>query len=169
MEVKKELKRQIIIEVIALIFVCGVIIYAIFAIDRSNRNKISSLDGMVIVIDDSNFSRLVTSSDGKGLESGGITYTVTNNNESLVKYKVVAMPSNTDEEILNQVRIGIDDIYINDLSTLERHNGGYVIYNGELNPGYTKILLIKYWYKLDTSDKIANKDLTFTYEIVKDS
>ncbi len=110
MEVKKELKRQIIIEVIALIFVCSVIIYAIFAIERSNRNKISSLDGMVIVIDDSNFSRLVTSSDGKGLESGGITYTVTNNNESLVKYKIVAMPSNNDEEILKQVRIGIDDI-----------------------------------------------------------
>lgn len=167
MVVKKELKRQIIIEVAALILLFAVIIYAFFAIERSNRNKINSLDGIVTVLDESNFSRMVSSSDGKGLESGGITYTVTNNNETLINYKIVAMPSNNDEEILRQVRIGIDDIYIENLTDLERHNGGYVIYSGELNPGYTKVVLIKSWYKLDTPDKIANKDLTFTYEIVK--
>ncbi len=168
MEVKKELKRQIIIEIVALILLFAIIIYAFFAIDHGNRNKISSMDGMVIVLDETNFSRMVASSDGKGLESGGITYTVTNNNTSLVKYKVVAMPSVTEEEIIKQVRIGIDDMYIENLADLERYNGGYVIYSGELNPGYTKVLLIKQWYKLDTEDKIANRDLTFTYELVKE-
>lgn len=167
MVVKKELKRQIIIEVIALIILFAVIIYAFFAIEKSNRNKINSLDGIVTVLDESKFTRIVSSSDGKGLESGGITYTVTNNNETLVSYKIVAMPNINDDELLNQVRIGVDDIYIKNLVDLERHNGGYVIYSGELNPGYTKVVLIKSWYKLDTPDKIANKDLTFTYEIVK--
>lgn len=91
MVVKKELKRQIIIEIVALILLFAIIIYAFFAIDHGNRNKISSMDGMVVVLDETNFSRMVASSDGKGLESGGITYTVTNNNTSLVKYKVVAI------------------------------------------------------------------------------
>lgn len=167
MIVKKELKRQIVIEVIALILLFGVIIYAFFAIEKSNKNKINSTDGIVTVLDDSNFSRLVSSSDGKGLESGGITYTVTNNNENLIGYKIVAMPNNNDEDLLKQVRVGVNDIYIENLVDLERHNGGYVIYSGELNPGYTKVVLMKYWYKIDTPDKLANKDLTFTYEIVR--
>ena len=66
MIVSEQLKKQIIIEILALIFLIGVIIYAIFAIHKSGENKVSNIDGMVIVIDDENAKTLDKYSDGKG-------------------------------------------------------------------------------------------------------
>ena len=34
--------------------------------------------------------------------------------------------------------------------------------------GYTKIHLFKYWYKLDTSKDLLDKDITFSYKVVKE-
>ena len=49
MEVSKQLKKQIIIEIFALLFLIGVIIYAIYAISF-NENNIMNQNGMVLVI-----------------------------------------------------------------------------------------------------------------------
>ena len=167
MVVSKQLKKQIIIEVIALIFLVGVIIYAFFAIQKSNENKVTSQDGMVIVIDDSAFKGLKKASDGQGLEEKGTTYTLTNNNSLQVKYKLVLDPDVHNEEILKLVRVSVDDLYVDDLTALERLNGGYVIADSDLDAGFTKIHLIKMWYKLDSSEKVASEKINFEYRFVK--
>ena len=168
MEVSKRIRKMIVFEFIALIFLIGVIIYSIFAIQKSNDNKVSSQDGMVVVLDDSKVQALESMSDGNGLETNGVTYTITNNNDYAVTYKVVLVPDVHDDKVLNQIRVSTDDMYIEDLTKLDRTGGGYVLDTYSLNPGYTKIHLIKKWYKLDTDDTISKIDVDFEYRLVLD-
>lgn len=168
MVVSKQLKKQIFIEVIALLFLLGVIIYAAFAIKKSNENKITSIDGMVIVIDDSQIKDMRSLSDGEGLEEKGTTYTVTNNNSYPVTYKVVLVPNVHDENVLKQVRVSTDDLYVESLTDLERLNGGYVIATSTLDPGFTKIHLVKNWYKLDTKEDVLERKISFEYRLVRE-
>lgn len=166
MVVSNQLKKQIVIEVLALIFLVGVTIYAIFAINKSNDNKILSQDGMVLVLDDTKYKGLESYSDGEGLGIDGTTYTVTNNNSDSIEYKLVIVPDVHTDDVLSQIRISVDDLYIDDLTNLERLNGGYVVATNKLDAGYTKIHLIKAWYKLDTKKEIK-KEINFEYRVVK--
>ena len=166
MVVSKQLSKQIVIEIIALIFLMGVIVYAFFAIEKSNQNNISSQDGFVIVLDDEEFTSMEASSDGVGLESKGVTYTITNNNSESRTYKIVIRPSVVDEEVLKQVRVSIDDLYVESLTDLERYNGDYVLDTYTLGAGYTRIHLFKYWYKLDSSEDVVNTKIDFEYKLV---
>lgn len=168
MVVSKQLKKQIIIEIIALVFLVGVLIYAFFAIKKNEDNKITNVDGMVVVIDDSKASKLLPLSDGQGLETNGTTYTITNNNKNKVDYKVVVIPDVHDEEVLKQVRIGVDDLYVDSLIDLERLNGGYIVASGTLDAGFTDIHLIKAWYKSDSSNDVTNENINFEYRLVKE-
>lgn len=168
MEVSKQLKKQIVIEVIALLFLVAVIIYAFFAIDKAQENKVSSIDGMVVVVDDTKNKKIEVLSDGAGLETEGTTYTITNNNKKTINYKLVVVPNEHDENILNQIRISTDDLYIENLTDLERYNGGYVINTHTLESGYTKIHLIKFWYKLEAKDMKLVDNIKFEYKLIKE-
>lgn len=168
MVVSEQLKKQIVIEVLALLFLMVVIVYSVFAIDKSQKNNITSQDGLVLVLDDTKFKKLEDVSDGEGLSNPGTTFTVTNNNSTEFSYKIVAIPSIKDEKVLKQVRVSSDDVYIEDLTSLKKSNGGYVVATNSLDAGYTKIHLFKYWFKLDTSDKLIDRDIEFTYKVVKE-
>lgn len=165
MVVSKQLSKQIFVEIIALLFLIGVIIYAFLAIDKSNQNSIYSQDGFVIVIDDEALN-VKKSSDGEGLDSDGVIYTITNNNSGKRNYKIVVTPNNSDEELLKQLRVSVSDLYVNDFKDLERYNGGYVVAFGSLEAGYTKIYSFKYWYKLDTPDDMVDSKIDFDYKLV---
>ena len=166
MVVSNQLKKQIIIEIIALVFLIAVIIYAVFAIDKSNRNNITSQDGLVLVLDDSKFKALESSSDGEGLDTDGTTYTVTNNNSDEMTYSIVIVPSENDKKILDNIRVSSDDVIIEDLTSLKKKEGGYVVATNTLKSGYTKIHLFKYWYKLDALEKDIDKKIEFSYKVV---
>lgn len=165
MVVSKQLSKQIVIEIIALLFLIGVIIYAFLAIDKSNQNNIHSQDGFVIVIDDEAL-KIKKSSDGEGLESDGVVYTITNNNADKRNYKIVVIPNNSDEELLKQIRVSISDLYVKEFNDLDMYNGGYVLASGSLEAGYTKIYSFKYWYKLDTPDDMVDSKIDFDYKLV---
>ena len=75
MEVNKQLRKQIVIEVFALGFLVFAIMYGIFAIGKDN-STVFSQDGMVIVYDTENFKAIESFSDGEGLNTDGIKYTV---------------------------------------------------------------------------------------------
>jgi hypothetical protein len=167
MVVSEQLKKQIIIEILALLFLMGVIVYAVFAIHKSNNNKVSSVQGMVVVCDDEKMRELEKHSDGEGLELDGVKYTVTNNNEKEVSYDIVVVPNIHDEEVLNNIRISTDDLYVSNLTDLPRLEGGYVISSYKLRSGYTKIHLIKAWYKLGTPDDLLKEKVTFEYHLEK--
>ena len=161
----KILGKHIIIEVIALAFLIFAIIYASYAIKKSQDNKVESHDGMVTVLDDSNFQGLKISSDGEGFQQKGITYTITNNNEDIKEYNVVITPNIHNDAILSQIVIGLDDMYTISLNDLKRDNGGYILTTHKLKPGYTKIHLIKMWYKLDSKTKVSKHNVEFDYRI----
>lgn len=167
MVVSEQLKKQIIIEILALIFLIGVILYAVFAIHKSKDNKITSIQGMVIVIDDEKMKDLSKGSDGEGLERDGVKYTVTNNNSSEVSYDLVIVPSIHDEKVLSHIRVSTDDLYVSTLTELPRSEGGYVLSSYTLKPGFTKIHLIKAWYMLDTTEDILKQNVVFEYRLVK--
>ncbi len=167
MKVSKALRRQIIIEILALLFLIGVIVYSIFAISKGGNDKISTVDNLVMVLDDSHLKGINAYSDGQGLDTDGVTYTVTNNNDEAVIYEVVLIPDVHDDEILGKIRVSVDDLEIKDLISLERSNGGYLITSNVLKPGYTKIHSIKYWYTLDTDVDIKDKDIKFEYRLFK--
>ncbi len=168
MKVSKNLRKQIIIEIIALIFFIAVIFYAVYAIKKSHKTDVSDYEGYVVVLNDEKVGEVKPLSDGAGLEQEGLTYTVTNNNKVKSSYKIVVKPNTTDEDILKQIRISTDDLYIEDLTSLEKTNDGYIITTNELDAGYTKIHLIKYWYKLNTDSKNIKKDLKFDFRLIKE-
>ena len=169
MEVSKQLRKQIIVEIIVLAFLVCVIIYAIFAINKSNQNKVHSEDGMVIVLDDSRYHGLEISSDGEGLSKEGISYTITNNNDYTVNYKVKLVPTTKRIDILNYIRVGLDDLYTYNLTDLEKDEDGYILTTFKLLPGHTKIHLIKYWYKLDLKEaNFVDKNIQFEYHLIKE-
>lgn len=169
MVVSKQLKKQIIIEILALIFLIAVLIYAFFAIKKNEESKIINLDGMVVVVDDTNVDKIKGLSDGEGLSLDGTTYTITNNNKNKVNYKIVLVPNVHDEKVLKQVRISTDDLYVENLTDLERLSGGYVIASSTLDSGFTDMYLIKYWYKLDSDQEVLDEDIDFEYRLVKES
>ena len=167
MIVSEQLKKQIIIEILALLFLMGVIVYAVFAIHKSNNNKVSAIQGMVIVVDDEKMRSLEKHSDGEGLELDGVKYTVTNNNQGEVSYDVVVIPSVHDEDVLSNIRISTDDLYVSNLVDLPRLGSGYVLTSYTLKSGYTKVHLIKAWFKLGTTDELLKDKITFEYHLEK--
>lgn len=162
MTVNKVLKRQIVMEIIALLFLIAAIGYAFIAINRSKGNKVNEYQGFVSVLDDSKLEPLKKLSDGEGLEQNGITYTVTNNNKGPANYRVIIIPSLKDDSILSKVRIGVDDLYVYDLEKLEKYEDGYVLITNDLDAGYTKIHNIKIWYKEEVND-----ELNFEFRLVR--
>ncbi len=169
MEISKKIDKMIILEFVALLFLVGCIVYALFAIKKSDTNKVSSQDGMVMVLDDSRKEKMKKLSDGQGLELDGITYTITNNNSYDVIYKIVVDPNIHDSNVLEQIRISTDDRYIEDLTDLDRTNGGYVIAEYELKSGFTKIHLVKNWFKLDAPDSVLKNNVDFEFKLVVDN
>lgn len=166
MKVSNVLKKQIIIEVFALLLLSGSIIYAVFAIRSSDNNKIENYDNIVTVLDDSKFSKMDVSSDGAGLNTEGIIYTITNNRSKTASYRLVILPNVHNEKILKQIRVSLDDFEVMDLVSLERAGGGYVLGERTLNSGYTKIHSIKLWYKLDTEESIKDTKIDFSFKII---
>lgn len=166
MKTSKILKKQIIVEVLALLLLCGSLIYATFAIHSSDNNKIDNYDDIVTVLEDSKFKKLKISSDGVGLNTDGIIYTITNNRNKKVSYKLVIVPNVHNEKILKQIRVSLDDITVVDLISLERAGGGYVLGEMELDSGYTRIHSIKLWYKLESDSEIESTDIEFDYKII---
>lgn len=164
MKASNILKRQIIFEIIALLVLCGSITYAIFAIKKSDRNEIASYDGVVTVLDDSKYTAPKRSSDGVGLNTDGVTFTITNNRSEKVKYRLLISPNIHDSKILDELRIGLDDVYILTLSDLEREAGWYVLDLRELDAGYTKIHSIKVWFNIN-SEIESNSDIKFKVKI----
>ena len=164
MKASNILKRQIIFEIIALLVLCGSITYAIFAIKKSDRNEIASYNGVVTVLDDSKYKAPKRSSDGVGLDTDGVTFTVTNNRSEKVKYRLLISPNIHDSKILDELRIGLDDVYILTLKDLEREAGWYVLDLRELDAGYTKIHTIKFWFNIN-SEIESNSDIKFKVKI----
>ena len=164
MKASNILKKQIIFEVIALFVLCFSIVYAFFAIKKSTRNEIASYDGVVTVLDDSKYKAPKKSSDGVGLDTDGVTFTVTNNRSEKVRYKLLFSTNVHDDEILKDLKIGLDDVYILKLDGLDRDAGWYVLDERELDPGYTKIHTIKTWFDVNSSLE-GNVDINFKYKI----
>ncbi len=166
MVVSDQLKKQIIIEILALIFLIGVIVYAWFAIHKSNQSNVTSQEGMVIVVDDEKMKTFEKHSDGESKDIIGAKYTVTNNNSNSVEYDLLVIPDVSDTKVIDNIRVSVDDLYIASLNELPRKDGGYVITSYSLKPGYTKIHLIKVWYKLSTPDDVINNKVGFKYRLV---
>ena len=167
MEVNKQLRKQIVIEVFALGFLVFAIMYGIFAIGKDN-STVFSQDGMVIVYDTENFKAIESFSDGEGLNTDGIKYTVTNNNTKESSYKLV-LNVNEEDKLLENIRVGIDDLYVEDLLDLDRYTSdSYILTETTLEAGYTRIHNIKMWYKLDVDQTIADKEIDYRLELVKE-
>ena len=170
MKIEKNLKKQIVIEIIALIFLIVVIVYAMFAIGKNNYNKIHSKDGLITILDDTNIDKLSILSDGEGIMQNGVSYTITNNSKKDINYNLIITPSIKDTKVLEKIRIGIDDLYIKNLTDLDKKEDSYIISSYDLKPNYTKKHLIKTWYSLDTSKDLFKDNIKFSYsyELVKE-
>ena len=166
MEVNKQLSKQIIIEIIALIILVFSILYGIFAIGLEDATVFSQ-DGMVIVYDGDSLKVMDSYSDGEGLSTDGIKYTVTNNNDKMYSYKLV-LYVNEDDNVLENIRVGIDDLYVEDLVSLNKYKDGYIVSEAVLSAGYTKIHNIKMWYKLDVDQSSLEKEIDYRLELVKE-
>ncbi len=165
MKASNILKREIVVEIFALLLFTSAVIFAFISLSNKGNGNVVDYDGVVTVLDNKN-TDIKISSDGKGIEENeGISYTVTNNQNDVISYEIVVSPSIHDEAVLKQIRVSLDDIFVSDLTSLERNQGGYILGMKVLNPGYTKVHKIKYWYKTDSNKEILNKDISFKYQL----
>lgn len=165
MKASKELKKQMFIELFALLLLVSSVIYALVMLKSSNSSKIVNYDDVVTVLDDSKFKKLKISSDGEGLNTDGVTYTITNNRKQTITYDLVILPNIHDEDVLKNIRVGFDDVFLYNLTELERASGGYLIEDNTLNPGYTKIHALKMWYKNSTDSSLKGTEIAFDYKL----
>ena len=140
--------------------------YGVFAIG-SDSSTVFSQDGMVIVYDNEAFKAIQSVSDGEGLNGDGIKYTVTNNNDVEASYKLI-LKVNEDDAILESLRVGADDLFIDDLLNLAKYEDGYIVSSYTLKPGFTKIHTVKMWYKLDVDHTIAVDTIDYSLELVRE-
>ena len=82
------------------------------------------------------------------------------------KVKLVIIPDVDNKKVLDNVRIGINDLMVNDLVELEKTDNGYVVDEFEISPGFTRNYLFKYWLSLDTDKSFEKEDISFNYEII---
>ena len=115
-------------------------------------------------MDDSKFVLPKRTSDGVGFNTDGVTFTVTNNRKEKVNYKFLFLPNIHDNSVLDNMKIGLDDVYILHLADLDRENGWYVLDERELNAGYTKIHSVKIWYDINSKMDLPT-DIQFKYKI----
>lgn len=149
MKASKILKKQMLIESIALLFLVFCIIYSYFMITGSKQN-VKSQDGMVVVLDDSSFKAIIPHSDGAGFQTDKVTYAVTNNNKEEKTYQII-LKTNVKEEDLSYVKVGVDGFYAFSLGSLKKEQEGYILTTHSLSPGFTKVHTFQYWL-----DKEAN-------------
>ena len=166
MEVSSNLKKEIVIEICVLILMAAVIIYAYFAIGNNNSSNVINQDGFVLVLDKNKKNNLDILSDGEGLESDYVRYTITNNNSMVKKVKLVIIPDVDNKKVLDNVRIGINDLMVNDLVELEKIDKGYVVDEFSISPGFTRNYLFKYWLSLDSDKDFSKEEIEFSYEII---
>lgn len=166
MEVSNNLKKEIIIEILVLLLMAGVIIYAYFAISNNNKSNVINENGFVLVLDKNKNNNLAILSDGEGLESDYVRYTITNNNSKAKKVKLVIVPDVHNKNILDKVRIGINDLMVNNLVELEKVDQGYIVDEFEISPGFTRNYLFKYWLSLDSDTNFVKEDIEFNYKIL---
>ena len=98
------------------------------------------------------------------IDVDGITYAVTNNNSNDRNYNILISINEDDEDILNNIKISVDDIYIFNLSDLEKKDEYYILYSDTLKAGYTKKYVIKSWYKLNSGVESNNK-IKYTFKL----
>lgn len=166
MEVNNTLKKQIITEIFLLVLLAMVVVYAFTVIQKNNKTSVFTQDGFVVSIDDSKAKKLQVLSDGQGLETDYIRYTLTNNNDSVKNCKLIVKPSSKDQSTLEHVRIGLNDLFVMNVMELEKYNDGFIVDEFEISPGYTKNYLFKYWYDLETKEDVSKKNVTFEYEFI---
>ena len=90
-----------------------------------------------------------------------------NNNDKEVSYKLI-LKVNEEEAILESLRVGADDLFIDDLLNLAKYEDGYIVGNYTLEPGYTKIHNVKMWYRLDVDHTIAVDTVDYSLELVRE-
>lgn len=162
MKASKILKKQMIIESFALVFLVLCILYSYFMITGSKQN-IQSQEGMVTVLDDSSFHSIQTHSDGAGLQTGKTTYTVTNNNKGKRTYKVI-LETNLKEEDLAYIKVGIDELYSYSFDALKKEENGYVLTTYTLDSGFTKVHSFQYWLDKQSSFSLI-EDVSMSYRL----
>lgn len=166
MEAKDVLLKQIITECVALVILIFCILYAFFALGKGDKDQISTVGDFVVVLNKSNVSDMINCSDGVGLENDGLTYIVTNNGGIAKNYKIVIVPKKTKKNVLDYVRVGVNDVAVSNLTDLEEEYGGYVVDSYALKAGYTKKYSIKYWYKINADQNIVDNKVDFDVKLV---
>ena len=164
MNASKILKKHIIIEIIALFFLIGSLLYAYLMIQKSNQD-VKEQDGMVIVLDDSSLKTVEPHSDGVGFQTAKITCTVTNNNKEKKEYKIIVNPKMKNNEMLKHIKVGIDGLYAYSLKDLEKTEKGYILTTNVLDQGFTNVHIFQYWLDSSTNTKISAEDIDFTYSL----
>lgn len=165
MTASEMIKKRIIIESLALLFLIGAIIYAIVAVKNEKKNEINNIDGIVTIFDDTTFEKMKPLSDGEGLDTKPITYSVTNNNSNEKDFDIILNLNTKDEKIINAIRLSIDGLKITNLNELEKNKEGYILASHTLKPGYTKRFQVKAWYQLGTEEKITKKNIKFKFSL----
>ena len=159
------LKKRIIIESLSLFFLVFCIIYSSISIKRTSNSEIENTSNFVAVLDDKKYNPVLEElSDAQAESLEGITYVVTNNNNSDKGFNILIEVNEDDKEIIDNIMVSVDDLYIFKLSDLEKKDNYYVLYSDHLRAGYTKKYLIKSWYKLNSGIE-SNKKIKYKFKL----
>ena len=164
MKASNILKKQIIIEIIALFFLIGCLLYSYLAITKKEQN-VKEKNGIVMVLDDTAFKKIEPLSDGKGFQTDKITYTITNNSKEIKEYNIIVKFKTSDDTLLNHIKVGIDGLYAYSLNDLEKKENGYILTTNRLEQGFTKVHVFQYWLDNNQNKEISKEEIELSYEL----
>ena len=126
----------------------------------NERSTIYKTDNFLVDIQPNIKRKLdvITNLNIKGIRFNRINIT-NNGNDSY--YKIVMSPIGEYD-----IKVGINDTLIRDLSSLKMEDGYYVIYEGKLSSSYTAIFNIKLWL---VNDNDKDKMFNFKLKVIEEN
>ena len=153
--------------IIQLVFVTIVLIFlTVLATVKFYGNYINNnyeVDNFIINSDKRIKTKLKKLNDSEGLKEKGYKVNITNNGEQRY-YKILLSPLVDNE---SEIRVAFNNNVIRNLSSFEKYNDSYVIYNYYLPKSYSSINTIKIWQKQDSTLDNINVNFDIKFEIGK--
>lgn len=142
----KLLNKTIFENVISLIVFIIIIVALTFIITlkilQNNVYNVYKEDNFMIELEPKINKTLDKLSDIDGLNSKFNKVNITNNNVDTRKYKILITPLNNDA---SDIRLSVDNYLIRNLSSFDKQNDSYIIYESSLEPQKSILHQIRVW------------------------
>ncbi len=167
---KNALNKEIMVTLVStIIFAAFIILLVIFIITFvfDEMNNVSQVGDYLVdyKLDQTVEEKfnILDSADGSRLD--GYEITITNNGKIQDEYFIYIKP--LEDTNIDDLIVSIDNNLINKLGTYSDDGEKFLIYKGAIDPGYSIIHTLRFWWDESVDISIIHKPIKFEYGIIE--